>query len=155
VNLINEIKIYMENSNDQVVKLNSNVKALQILIKYFSNIIEKPLQASDSLKIYEPVQDVISQKTAVSESLKDQNNVILLDSIEGSCFDLILSIEKSNSPALEIANTLEKIRKKLENENPLNPILFELSVESKRLKALGNIPLDEYNLKILMEKIKN
>ena len=28
-------------------------------------------------------------------------------------------------------------------------------MESKRLKASGTITLDEYNLKILMEKIKN
>ena len=77
----------MENPNDQVVKLNSNVKNLQILIKHFSNIIEKPFQASDSLKIYEhdkaTIQDVISQKIAVSESLEDQNSLILLDNIAG------------------------------------------------------------------------
>jgi len=48
---------------------------------------------------------------------------------------------------------IDQLRTKLSKENPLNPILFELSMESGRLKALGDAPLNESNLNTLTQKI--
>jgi hypothetical protein len=150
VNIINEIKIYMQNSNEVVPELNSNVKDLQNLIYSFSSIIKKTFGFTNSIKGDEV--DISFIKNEISQKISKVDEY--LGNLEASGFGSILSIAKSNNPASEIANTLDKIRRRLENENPLNPILFELSVESRRLKALGNVPLDEYNLKVLMEKIK-
>ena len=49
---------------------------------------------------------------------------------------------------------VDKLRTQLSKENPLNPILFELSMESGRLKALGSNPLNDKNLQTLLDKIK-
>ena len=71
----------------------------------------------------------------------------------GADFSSVLTAAKSNTPAVQLGDMIDKIRTQLSKENPLNPILFELSMESGRLKALGNTPLQPNHLKTLEEKI--
>jgi len=99
-------------------------------------------------------QKIAAPIRSPSESISTSALEKPIDIVGDSDFNLIISIAQSNNPAVEIAIMLEKIRTKLENENPLNPILFELSMESRRLRSLGNMPLDANNLQILTNKLQ-
>ncbi|MFX0041406.1 MAG: hypothetical protein ACFE8L_00710 [Candidatus Hodarchaeota archaeon] len=171
MNTVNEIKVFMSKSTNVLYELNNNMKNLQYLINSLNNVFDtiinsKTIQESftnskfslipqkpEPLPRYEsnlPTQ-IISQSESITPPPHVPEKPI--ENVGDSDFNLILSVAKSNNPAVEIATMLEKIRTKLENENPLNPILFELSMESRRLKSLGNIPLDPHNLQILIEKL--
>lgn len=167
-NTVNEIKVFMSKSTNVLSELNNNMKDLQYLINSLNNVfttISNTINIQESFKTNESTkpQKAISStryEEDLSTPLKPWGELPSISSPEkiietarDSDFNLILSIAKSNNPAVEIATMLEKIRTKLENENPLNPILFELSMESRRLRSLGNVPLNEYNLQILLEKI--
>ena len=52
-------------------------------------------------------------------------------------FDKILNDAKAGTAAKELGTALDALRSQLSKENPLNPILFELSMEAGRLKSLG------------------
>ncbi len=52
-------------------------------------------------------------------------------------FDKILNDAKGGLTAKELGGALDQLRSQLSKENPLNPILFELSMEAGRLKSLG------------------
>ncbi len=52
-------------------------------------------------------------------------------------FDKILNDAKGGLTAKEIGGALDQLRSQLSKENPLNPVLFELSMEAGRLKSLG------------------
>ncbi|MFW6272326.1 MAG: hypothetical protein ACOC44_13490 [Promethearchaeia archaeon] len=71
----------------------------------------------------------------------------------GTDFDNLLDLAESGSSAVEVGNKIDELRTKLSKENPLDPKLFELSMESGRLKALGDVPLNEKNMETLKEKV--
>jgi DNA repair exonuclease SbcCD ATPase subunit len=170
-NTVNEIKVFMSKSTNVLSELNNNMKNLQNLINSLNNIFDTLLNTKtikESFKTHEfsPIppkpepltryeSNMPTQIISQSESITPPPYVPEkpIETVGDSDFNLILSVAKSNNPAVEIATMLEKIRTKLENENPLNPILFELSMESRRLKSVGNVPLDAHNLQILIEKL--
>lgn len=169
-NTVNEIKVFMSKSTNILSELNNNMKDLQYLINSLNNVfttisntinIQKSIKTSEistkpqktvSSRSYE--EDLYPPIKSLGDLQSTSTSEKLIETPRDSDFNLILSIAKSNNPAVEIATMLEKIRTKLENENPLNPILFELSMESRRLRSLGNVPLNEYNLQILLDKIQ-
>ncbi len=167
-NTVNEIKVFMSKSTNVLCELNNNMRNLQNLINSLNNVFNiilntKQIPESFTTSSTKPQKKVTSTRyennlsapiRSPSESITTSAPEKSIDIMGDSDFNLIISIAKSNNPAVEIAIMLEKIRAKLENENPLNPILFELSMESRRLKSLGNTPLDAYNLQILIEKLQ-
>ncbi len=52
-------------------------------------------------------------------------------------FDKILNDAKGGITAKDLGGDLDVLRSQLSKENPLNPVLFELSMEAGRLKSLG------------------
>jgi hypothetical protein len=52
-------------------------------------------------------------------------------------FDNILNDAKAGTTAKDLGGDLDTLRSQLSKENPLNPVLFELSMEAGRLKSLG------------------
>lgn len=169
-NTVNEIKVFMSKSTNVLSELNNNMRNLQNLINSLNNVFDTIL---NTINIHESFtsseMSTKPQKTITSPRYENNLSALIrppsesispsapekfIDIVGDSDFNLIISIAKSNNPAVEIAIMLEKVRAKLENENPLNPILFELSMESRRLKSLGNKPLDAYNLQILIEKLQ-
>ncbi len=52
-------------------------------------------------------------------------------------FDKILNDARGGATAKELGGALDTLRSQLSKENPLNPVLFELSMEAGRLKSLG------------------
>ncbi len=67
-------------------------------------------------------------------------------STQDNRFARILMNAKGGFTAKELGAELATMRSQLSNENPLNPILFELSMEVGRLKSLGLKPLDDSEL---------
>lgn len=167
-NTVNEIKVFMSKSTNVLSELNNNMRNLQNLINSLNNVFNiilntKQIPESFTTSSTKPQKKITSTRyeNNLSAPIRSPSESIItsapeksIDIMGDSDFNLIISIAKSNNPAVEIAIMLEKIRAKLENENPLNPILFELSMESRRLKSLGNTPLDAYNLQILIEKLQ-
>ena len=159
-NSVNEIKVFMSKSTNVLSELNNNMRNLQNLINSLNNVFDIVLntkkipESFTTSEISTPPQKIAAGIRSPSESISTSAPEKSIDIVGDSDFNLIISIAQSNNPAVEIASMLEKIRTKLENENPLNPILFELSMESRRLTSLGNVPLDAYNLQILTEKLQ-
>ncbi|MFX1321212.1 MAG: hypothetical protein ACFFAQ_06155 [Promethearchaeota archaeon] len=169
-NSVNEIKVFMSKSTNVLSELNNNMRNLQNLVNSLNNVFDTILNTMNIPESFTP-SEISTKPQKIVTSTRYENNIFApirspgesistsapeksIDILGDSDFNLIISIAKSNNPAVEIAIMLEKIRTKLENENPLNPILFELSMESRRLKSLGNVPLDAYNLQILIEKLQ-
>jgi len=73
----------------------------------------------------------------------------------GGKFDGILSAARSGTAAKDIGVMLDQIRAQLASANPLNPVLFELSMEAGRLKSLGSKSLDGAAIGTLETKINN
>jgi hypothetical protein len=70
-----------------------------------------------------------------------------------AAFDKIMQVARGGTQAKDIGGMLDSIRTALSKANPLNPILFELSMEAGRLKSLGGIPLDQANISGLDQKV--
>jgi hypothetical protein len=70
-----------------------------------------------------------------------------------AAFDKLIQLAGSGTPAKDIGTALDNLRGSLAKANPLNPILFELSMEAGRLKSLGGAPLDGSNLDGLKQKV--
>ena len=64
----------------------------------------------------------------------------------GDRFSEILGKAKGGTTAKDLGLLLDGLRSALSKENPLNPILFELSMEAGRLKSLGNKKLSGADL---------
>jgi hypothetical protein len=73
----------------------------------------------------------------------------------GGKFDGILSAARSGTPSKDIGVMLDQIRASLASANPLNPVLFELSMEAGRLKSLGSKSLDGAAIGTLETKVNN
>jgi hypothetical protein len=61
---------------------------------------------------------------------------------------------RGQASAKEIGGILDQLRTRLSKENPLNPILFELSMEAGRLKSFGAKPLSGSDINALEMKIQ-
>ncbi len=64
-------------------------------------------------------------------------------------FDKVLNDAKGGITAKELGGSLVQLRSQLSKENPLNPVLFELSMEAGRLKSLGSKSLAGADLSYL------
>jgi hypothetical protein len=71
----------------------------------------------------------------------------------GQAFDRVLQAAESQTPAKDLGGMLDALRTSLSKSNPLNPILFELSMEAGRLKSLGGNPLDPAGIDAIRTKI--
>ena len=157
-NSVNEIKVFMSKSTNVLSELNTNMRNLQNLINSLNTVFDIVLntkkipESFTTSEISTQPQKIVAPIRSPSESISTSAPEKPIDIVGDSDFNLIISIAKSNNPASEIALMLEKVRTKLERENPLNPILFELSMESGRLKALGSSPLSDKNLQTLIDK---
>jgi thiamine kinase-like enzyme len=67
-------------------------------------------------------------------------------------FDEVYSAAKKKK-GNELGKMIDEIRLTLSHKNPLNPILFELSMEAGRLKSLGENQLNDQDFQILEQKI--
>lgn len=75
-------------------------------------------------------------------------------SAAASAFDRIGQAAEAQTPAKDIGAMIDALRTTLSKINPLNPVLFELSMEAGRLKSLGGNPLDAANIQGLKTKIE-
>ncbi|MHA1283745.1 MAG: hypothetical protein ACTSQP_14700 [Promethearchaeota archaeon] len=165
---VNEMKTFMQNSINALTDLKNNINNLTTSINSLNSTVETTLNAVNALKDggIAPISPQASAPTTTSTpapsitttapstpSATPTTTPSTPATSGTSRFDDILKAAKANTPALELGNMIDKLRTQLSKENPLNPILFELSMESGRLKALGNTPLKENHLKTLEEKI--
>lgn len=162
---VNEMKTFMQNSINALTDLKNNITNLSTSIGSLNSTVETTLNAVNAIKAGE-VSAPMSRAPAAAGPAPYRSPAASVSSApisapvhagpggEGSDFDAISSAAKSNSSAVDLGNMIDKLRTKLSKENPLNPILFELSMESGRLKALGNSPLNEKNLQTLMDKLR-
>ena len=72
----------------------------------------------------------------------------------GDVFANILNAAKSGKPSVELGGMIDSIRTGLSKKNPLNPILFELSMEAGRLKSLGTKTMDGSAVATFEQKIQ-
>jgi hypothetical protein len=164
---VNEMKTFMQNSINTLTDLKNNINNLGTSINSLNSTVETTLNTVNTLKaggmtaapmhstapISAPSSTApasITPAPSMSPPLQQPSTA----TSRGSEFDAIHSAAKSNTAAAELGNMVDKLRTQLSKENPLNPILFELSMESGRLKALGNNPLNDKNLQTLLEKIQ-
>jgi len=160
---VNEMKGFMQNSINTLTDLKNNINNLSTSINSLNSTVETTLNAVNALseggapvststmpasKTPSPSVSTPAPKPASSPAPTSSGA-----SAGGGDFGGILNAAKSQKPAVEIGNMIDKLRSQLSKENPLNPILFELSMESGRLKALGDSPLKENQLKTLEDKI--
>jgi hypothetical protein len=75
-------------------------------------------------------------------------------SAAAGAFDRILQAAQGGAPAKNLGGMLDALRTSLSKANPLNPILFELSMEAGRLKSLGDSGLDGSNITSFQAKIQ-
>ncbi len=68
-------------------------------------------------------------------------------------FDNVITAAKSNASCKELGVLIDNIRTNLSKANPLNPTLFELSMEAGRLKSLGDKTLESNGIQTLEQKI--
>lgn len=71
-----------------------------------------------------------------------------------AAFDRFNQAIDAKTPAKDLGAMLDALRTALSKANPLNPILFELSMEAGRLKSLGGSPLDDNNVASLKGKVE-
>lgn len=159
---VNEMKNFMQNSINSLTDLKNNINNLSTGINSLNSTVNTTLNAINAIKegggpvsaapaAARPVPS--SPSTASSPAPKAAPAPASSVPSGGANFLAVLSAAKSNTPAVELGDMIDKIRTQLSKENPLNPILFELSMESGRLKALGNSPLQPNHLKTLEDKI--
>ncbi|MHA1294363.1 MAG: hypothetical protein ACTSQJ_17095 [Promethearchaeota archaeon] len=171
-NAVNEMKSFMQNSINALTDLKNNITNLTTSVNSLNSTVETTLNAINALQsggampvsAVRPSTTPTSAPTTISTPkvtpaakttpAPSPTTTSAAPSTGGGTFDSILSAAKSNTPAVELGNMIDKLRTQLSKENPLNPILFELSMESGRLKALGNNPLNEKNLQTLQEKLQ-
>jgi len=155
---VNEMKNFMQNSINTLTDLKNNINNLGTSINSLNSTVETTLNAINALKGGQtvistpavPMSTVPSPNISVAPPKTTPTSPI---ASSGGDFDSLLSAAKSNTPAIDLGNMVDNLRTKLSKENPLNPILFELSMESGRLKALGSNPLNDKNLQTIIDKI--
>jgi len=160
---VNEMKTFMQNSINTLTDLKNNINNLGNSINSLNNTVETTLNAINALKagggavsaapISSPAPSAVRPMTAAPVATSAPAPAAAPTGAAGASFDAILNAVNAKSPAVDLGNLIDGIRTKLSKENPLNPILFELSMESGRLKALGANPLNDKNLQTLVEKI--
>ena len=175
---VNEMKSFMQEAINSLKNLKNSVNNLSTSVNSLNSTTNTTLNAVNSLKeggvapssVSEPAETPSTTTTSPSSSppspppsqTSTQPSPAPSSSSQstqtpsaggGSDFDGLLEAAKSNATAVEIGNKIDQLRTKLSKENPLDPKLFELSMESGRLKALGDVPLNEKNMATLQEKI--
>ena len=164
---VNEMKVFMQNSINTLTDLKNNINNLGTSINSLNSTVETTLNAINALKEHGVSSASMPATTArpaattpaptmrpTTPSISTPPPMPAATSSGTSEFDAITNAANANTPAVELGNMVDKLRTQLSKENPLNPILFELSMESGRLKALGNNPLNDKNLQTLLDKIK-
>ena len=164
---VNEMKTFMQNSINTLTDLKNNINNLGTSINSLNSTVETTLNAIHNLKeggmtaapvSAAPARSAMSAPTpsamSPAPSMSTPPPAPASAASGASEFDAITNAANASTPAVELGNMVDKLRTKLSKENPLNPILFELSMESGRLKALGSNPLNDKNLQTLIEKIQ-
>ncbi|MHA1150309.1 MAG: hypothetical protein ACTSR8_18945 [Promethearchaeota archaeon] len=158
---VNEMKNFMQNSINSLTDLKNNINNLSTGINSLNSTVNTTLNAINDLKgggisiASTPAPKTTASAPAPKAATPAPTPPASAPAAAsgGADFTSILTAAKSNTPAVQLGDMIDKIRTQLSKENPLNPILFELSMESGRLKALGNSPLQPNHLKTLEEKI--
>jgi hypothetical protein len=68
-------------------------------------------------------------------------------------FDSLIQAANSGKTAKDLGDMIDLIRTNLAKANPLNPILFELTIEAGRLKSMGSKALDPPAITQLQQKV--
>lgn len=179
---VNEMKNFMQNSINSLTDLKNNITNLSTSVNSLNSTVETTLTSVNALKsggipassssaaptpsptissssssASKPAPKTTAPAPAAPKASASSSPSPAPSSATsgggGGDFDAIMSAANSKSPAVELGNMIDELRTKLSKENPLNPILFELSMESGRLKALGDAPLNENNLNTLIQKL--
>lgn len=171
---VNEMKTHMQNAVNALTDLKNNINNLSTNVNSLNSTTNTTLNAINALKEGGPMPSsstasasrsttaASTQTSSISSpsptpsptpSPSPQTTSPTPSGSPGLDFDSILNAAKGNKHAVEIGNMIDELRTNLSKSNPLDPRLFELSMESGRLKALGDNPLNENNLKTLTDKI--
>lgn len=169
---VNEMKTFMQNSINTLTDLKNNINNLGTSINSLNNTVETTLNAINALKagggvvsaapISSPAPMAASPTSFPTPTRTSAPAPAATPAAApaatpaaggGGNFDGILTAANAPTPAIDLGNMIDGLRTKLSKENPLNPILFELSMESGRLKALGSNPLNDKNKQTLLEKL--
>ncbi|MHA1871689.1 MAG: hypothetical protein ACTSXF_12140 [Promethearchaeota archaeon] len=116
---------------------------------FSSNVASKPAPTSSSFSA------PTTPKPAIPQTQTPAPSVPAAPQGGGDIFDKILNSAKAKTPAVELGKMIDQLRSDLSKKNPLNPILFELSMEAGRLKSLGSKTLDAAGIQGLAAKIQN
>jgi len=163
---VNEMKNFMQNSINTLTDLKNNINNLGTSINSLNNTVETTLNAINTLKSgggmvsAAPISTPTPTRSApaptsapVSTAAPAATATAAPSGGGGAGFDGILTAANASTPAVDLGNMVDALRTTLSKENPLNPILFELSMESGRLKAVGANPLNDKNKQTLIEKL--
>lgn len=167
---VNEMKTHMQNAVNALTDLKNNINNLTTNVNSLNSTTNTTLNAINALKEGGPIPASSSKSSAspaptssgqpssspapTPKPTPSPQTTSPAPSGGGSLdFDAILNAAKGNKNAVEVGNMIDELRTSLSKSNPLDPRLFELSMESGRLKALGDNPLNENNLKTLTDKI--
>lgn len=164
---VNEMKTFMQNSINTLTDLKNNINNLGTSINSLNNTVETTLNAINALKsgggvvsaapISSPTPMAARPTSAPAPISTSAPAPMAATPVAaaggGGDFDGILRAANAPTPAIDLGNMVDALRTKLSKENPLNPVLFELSMESGRLKALGSNPLNDKNKQTLIEKL--
>jgi len=164
---VQEMKSFMQQAINSLSDLKNSVSRLGNTINSLNTGIETVLQAVSSgggiSATPAPAPAPPAPKAKASETTPAAKKTKAVKAAEAppastageaDSFDKILTAAESKSTAVEIGEMIDTLRTDLSKENPLNPILFELSMEAGRLKALGVNPLNDSNLNTLKSKIE-
>ena len=162
---VQEMKSFMQQAINSLSDLKNSVSRLGNTINSLNTGIETVLQAVSSgsgisavpSPTPAPVTPKPKSKAKTSEPIpvaKTPEAAPTSSAVDSDNFAKILTAAESKSTAVEIGEMIDTLRTDLSKENPLNPILFELSMEAGRLKALGVNPLNDSNLNTLKSKIE-
>jgi hypothetical protein len=162
---VQEMKSFMQQAINSLSDLKNSVSRLGNTINSLNTGIETVLQAVSSgggistapAPAPAPPAAKASKTTPAAKKTKADKAAEAAPAStagEADSFDKILTAAESKSTAVEIGEMIDALRTDLSKENPLNPILFELSMEAGRLKALGSNPLNDSNHNTLKSKIE-
>ena len=168
--VINDLKTFMQRTIGTLGDLKNTVGKLGIMVKSLESQVQSLKKSGVQAGARAPVPTARSPlasgapaATPMAATPMATTPVVSAPAPSGggggtavaAAFGKIFQAASSGVPAKDIGGMLDALRTSLSRANPLNPILFELSMEAGRLKSLGGSKLDAGNLGTFQQKINS
>lgn len=174
--MVNDLKGFTQKTLQTLTELKSTVGQLSGVVKNLQSQVTNlqmrgagsPQPAAQPMYQQQPAAQPMYQQPPAAQPMYQQPQATpqatpqaappagggISGAAASAAFDKVLQAARSGTPAKDIGGMLDSIRTALAKANPLNPTLFELSMEAGRLKSLGGAPLDPANQGGLDQKIQ-